>query len=95
MPSTFAESEAKFIKSYFGEICLETLKNNGAIVVRIQGNGKKNDQLFGVFCTKGKFISVSKEAMLNAHCTRPDGTRMEPEKNLIYTTLEEVLRREK
>ena len=83
------------MKSYFGEICLEALKNNGAIVVRVQGNEKKNDQLFGVFCTKGKFISVSKEAMLNAHCTRPDGTRMEPEKNLIYTTLEEVLRREK
>ena len=89
MPGAFAESEVKFMKSYFGEICLEALKNNGAIVVRVQGNEKKNDQLFGVFCTKGK------EAMLNAHCTRPDGTRMEPEKNLIYTTLEEVLRREK
>lgn len=83
------------MKSYFGEICLEVLKNNGAIVVRIQGNGKKKDQLFGVCCIEGKFMSVPKEAMLNAHCIRPDGTRTEPEKNLIYTTLEEALRRKK
>ena len=48
MPGAFAESEVKFMKSYFGEICLEALKNNGAIVVRVQGNEKKNDQLFGV-----------------------------------------------
>lgn len=94
MPGKVEKSELEFMYSFFRSVLMEMLKTDGAIVVRVLGNNKENDQLFGVHCNEGKFIYSSKSEIKDAHCTAPDGKRLLPEEGTTYTSFCEVLEKE-
>lgn len=89
MPGTFSKPETRFMKSYFGEICLEALKNKGILAIRILGNKKENDRIFGVHFGDGYFVSIPLETIR----TIDHIGAQKDSKKLTYTTLEDILRR--
>ncbi|CUQ07246.1 Uncharacterised protein [Anaerostipes hadrus] len=94
MPGKVEKSELEFMYSFFSSVLMEMLKTDGAIVVRVLGNNKENDQLFGIHCNQGKFIYLSRSEIKDAHCTALDGRRLPPQEGTTYTSFYDILEKE-
>lgn len=86
-PRTIPRSELDFHKAQLKFLCCIMLLDGGAMTVRVCKN-QNHTEIFGVRAQKGGLWEpVSKESMIRAHTTMPDGSRIPPEEGVEYTEI--------
>ena len=87
IPRTIPRYELDFHKAQLKFICCIMLLNGGAMTVRAIRN-RNHTEIFGVRAQKGGLWEpVSKESMIRAHTTMPDGSIIPPEEGVEYTEI--------
>ena len=86
IPKTVYREDIEDYKQGLYLLCCNIIEDKGAMVVRL--HKKDHDEVFGIRTLPiGIWSPVSKEDMLEAHCTAPDGTRLEPEEGTVFTEI--------
>ena len=87
IPRTIPRCELDFHKAQLKFLCCLLLLNGGAMTIRAIRN-QNHTEIFGVRAQKGGLWEpVSKESMIRAHTTMPDGSTIPPEEGVEYTEI--------